>query len=74
MKTKAAEAGIALRNGQSAVIAEVTEDGPLVLDAAMKPIGGSVFRRDKNAVRSDSFTSDQYDEYLYPCDYRPYFN
>jgi uncharacterized membrane protein len=63
------ESGFVLQNGQSAVVAEVSEDWTTPVDTAMTALGGMVFRRPKSSVRDDSFDPD----YLYPYDYDPYF-
>jgi len=60
-----------IKIGQTAVIAEVTENDPAVLDAAMKQYGGTVYRRNKDAVRTDALWGD--DANLYPYDYDPQF-
>jgi uncharacterized membrane protein len=66
-------ASFTLDPGQSALIAEVSEDGPGAVNAAMTRHGGIVFRRATSQVRSDAFSDDYYTNYLYPYDYDPYF-
>jgi uncharacterized membrane protein len=67
------ESGFAIADGQSAVVAEVSEDWTESIDAAMKRLGGTVYRRPKNSVRDRSFGPDYYADYLYPYDYEPVF-
>ncbi len=67
------ETGFVLARGQSAVVAEASEDWTTPVDTAMQRIGGVVYRRAKGDVRSDSFFGGEYDDYLYPYDYEPYF-
>jgi uncharacterized membrane protein len=55
--------------GQSAVIADVTEDWVSPVDLRMREIGGSVHRRSKSAVRSDEPWYDG--QYFYPYEYVP---
>ncbi len=66
------ETAFVLPTGQSAVIAEVEETWTTPIDNAMKRLGGTVYRRNKNDVNDDSFFG-PYDDYLYPYDYDPYF-
>ncbi|MGB8266939.1 MAG: hypothetical protein WCE44_11480 [Candidatus Velthaea sp.] len=72
-ETAAFESGFVLNPGQSAVVAEVSEDWTTPIDTAMARLGGIVFRRKKGDVLSDSFGEDYYDDYLYPYDYEPVF-
>ncbi len=65
------ETGFVLERGQSAVIAEISEDWDSPLDTAMKPLGGTIYRRAKSDVRDDSLFGDGYEDYLYPYDYEP---
>jgi uncharacterized membrane protein len=67
------ESGFVMKPGQSAVVAEVTEDSPTPVDTAMKRLGGTVFRRDKSTVRDDSLWGGNSADYLYPYEYDPYF-
>lgn len=67
------ETGFALPRGQSAVIAEVSEDWTTPVDTTMTRLGGRVFRRAKSDVTNDSLFGDDYAGYLYPYDYEPYF-
>lgn len=67
------ETDLVLKNGQSAVVAEVSEDWTTPLDTAMKRLGGSVYRRPKGDVRDDSVYGPDYGYYLYPYDYDPYW-
>jgi uncharacterized membrane protein len=67
------QSGLVIHNGESAVVAEVSEDWATTIDEAMKRLGGKVYRRPKGTVLNDSFTDDNYADYLYPYDYVPYF-
>ena len=55
--------------GQSAVIADVTEDWTSPVDDRMRELGGSVYRRAKSDVRDDNPWF--YDNYFYPYEYVP---
>ena len=71
----AAETGFVLSAGQSAVIADVSEDWTSSIDTQMRKLGGTVYRRDKSAVQDDKWFDDgylyPYDYYLYPYEYVP---
>jgi uncharacterized membrane protein len=67
------ESAFVLKAGQSAVIAEVSEDWTTPIDTAMTRLGGVVYRRAKGDVRDSSFFGDDYSDYLYPYDYTPTF-
>lgn len=67
------ETSFAMNPGQSAVIAEVSESWATPIDTAMTRLGGVVFRRAKGTVRDNSLWGDDYNYYLYPYDYDPYF-
>lgn len=67
------ESSFAMKPGQAAVIAEVSEDWTTPLDTAEKRLGGTVYRRAKSDVRESSFFGDDYADYLYPYDYQPAF-
>lgn len=68
------ESTFALKTGQAAVIAEVSEDWTTPINTAAARLGGTVYRRTKKAVRESSFFGDDYADYLYPYDYTPYFS
>jgi uncharacterized membrane protein len=58
--------------GQSAVIADVSEDSTNPIDERMRRLGGTVHRRTWSAVRDDKWFDDYpYDYYLYPYEYVP---
>jgi uncharacterized membrane protein len=59
-----------LRAGQSAVIGDVSEDSTALIDARMKELGGTVYRRSRSGLNDDAWYSD-YDPYLYPYEYIP---
>jgi uncharacterized membrane protein len=61
------ETGLVLGFGQSAVIADVSEDWTSPIDTRMRSLGGSVYRRAKSDLRDDVWFSD----YLYPYEYVP---
>jgi uncharacterized membrane protein len=67
------ESGFAIGNGQSAVVAEVSEDWTQPIDTEMKRLGGQIYRRPKGDVLDNSFGPDYYSNYLYPYDYDPVF-
>jgi uncharacterized membrane protein len=69
----AAETGLVLDVGQSAVIADVSEDWTQPIDTRMSKLGGTVFRRAKSAVEDDKWYdyAYPYDYYLYPYEYIP---
>jgi uncharacterized membrane protein len=69
----AAEAFFTLKHGQSAVVAEVTEDWMSILDDAMKPLGGTIYRRESNAATNAAFGPHYYNEYMYPYYYDPMY-
>ena len=59
-----------LEAGQSAVIADVSEDSPLPIDTRMRDLGGSVRRRPWSALHHDVWFG-EYPSYLYPYEYIP---
>ena len=71
-----AETRFVLGKGQSAVIADVTEEWTSPVDTRMRELGGKVYRRTRGAVEDDSWFDDYYpyypyDAYLYPYEYIP---
>ena len=68
------ETGFVMKPGQAAVIAEVSEDQTSRVNHVEKGLGGVVYRRAKGDVRETSFFGDDYNDYLYPSDYQPYFH
>ena len=64
----AAETGFVLGVGQSAVIADVSEDSMEPIDKRMRKLGGIVFRRAWSAVGDDMWFDDSS---LYPYEYVP---
>jgi len=64
--------GFEVASGESAVVADVSEDWVAPVDDAMKALGGRVYRRDKRDVQANAFFGD-YGNYMYPYDYEPYF-
>src|SRR6266404_5613434 len=66
------ETGWVLSAGQSAVIADVSEDTTVAVDDRIRRLGGSVHRRAYGEVRDDKWFDDYpYDYYLYPYVYIP---
>jgi uncharacterized membrane protein len=67
------ETGFVLGNGQSALIADVSEDWTTPIDRAMQKLGGKVYRRAKSDIRDDAWLSPDYPYgyYLYPYEYIP---
>jgi uncharacterized membrane protein len=68
-----AETAFVLGNGQSAVIADVSEDSISWIDDRMRELGGTVYRRPKGDVEDDEWFDDYYIpySYLYPYEYVP---
>ncbi len=63
-----------LARGQSAVIADVSEDLISAIDTRMQSLGGTVHRRSKSSLEDDAaFDSGfyPYDGYIYPYEYVP---
>jgi uncharacterized membrane protein len=69
----AAETRFVLGAGQSAVIADVSEDWTSPIDTRMRTLGGTVYRRAKDDVADDVWFDDDYfyPYYLYPYEYIP---
>jgi uncharacterized membrane protein len=69
----AGETGFVLGVGQSAVIANVSEDSTAPIDTRMRELGGVVYRRTKSDLEDDVWFDDYYipDSYLYPYEYIP---
>ena len=70
----AVETGFVLGNGQSAVIADVSEDWTATIDDRMGGFGGKVYRRARSDLDNDGWFDDgyyPYDYYLYPYEYIP---
>jgi hypothetical protein len=69
----ASETGFVLGVGQSAVIADVSEDWTSPIDTKMRSLGGTVYRRAKGDLEDDVWFDDYYipDSYLYPYEYIP---
>jgi uncharacterized membrane protein len=69
----ASEGFFTLKHGQSAVVAEISEDWMSALDDAMRSLGGTVYRRENNAVNNAAFGASYYNDYLYPYYYEPLY-
>ena len=67
------ESLFALKHGQSAVVAEVSEDWTSVIDEAMKRLGGTVYRRRNNEETNAAFGPSYYTGYMYPYYYDPMY-
>ena len=67
------ESFFTLKYGQSAVVAEVSEDFMSILDTAMKPLGGTIYRRENNAATNAAFGPRYYNDYMYPYYYEPMY-
>lgn len=66
------ETRFVLGDGQSAVIAEVTEDWTTPIDTRMGALGGVVYRRPKSEVEDSAWYDEYYiPGYLYPYEYIP---
>lgn len=65
------EGRFVLNNGQSAVVADVTEDWTTPINTRMRELGGTVYRRAKSDVENDIWIDDYSpSSYLYPYEYR----
>jgi uncharacterized membrane protein len=67
------EAFFTLKQGQSAIVAEISEDWTSVLDEAMRPLGGIIHRRLNDAATNAAFGASYYNSYLYPYYYEPMY-
>ncbi len=66
------ETGFVVKPGQHAVIADVSEDWTTPINERMKRLGGTVYRRSRDAIRDAAWSGPYpYDNYLYPYEYRP---
>lgn len=68
------EAFFTLKQGQSAVVAEISEAWTQVLDGAMQALGGTIYRRMNNAATNTAFGENSYNGYLYPYYYEPMYS
>lgn len=68
------EAFFTLKAGQSAVVAEISEDWREALDTAMKRHGGTIYRRANTAATNAAFGATYYNDYLYPYYYAPMYD
>ncbi|HEV3153809.1 MAG TPA: DUF1269 domain-containing protein [Candidatus Baltobacteraceae bacterium] len=67
------ESRLAINPGQSAIVAEVSEDSTFALDSEMNRLDGVVYRRSVAAVRRASFLGDDHFHHLHPYDHEPKF-
>ena len=68
----AGETRFVLGCGQSAVIADVSEDSTSPIDTRMRSLGGTVYRRSPSSLHDDAWFDDYYGpSYLYPYEYIP---
>ena len=66
------ETSFALGPRQYAVIADVSEEWTGPIDTAEQRLGGTLYRRSREAIREDAWTFPySWDSYLYPYEYRP---
>ena len=67
------ETRFVLGPGQSALIADVSEDRTTPIDRCIQKLGGKVYRRARSDIRDDSWYSPDYPYgyYLYPYEYVP---
>jgi uncharacterized membrane protein len=68
------DTGLAMDRGQSAVIADISEDWYEHVDATMRALGGAIYRRSRESVHNDGRNRDgliPFDSYLYPYEYVP---
>lgn len=62
-----------LKHGQSAVVAEISEDRTRILDEVMEPMGGTTYRRSNTVAIHEAFGPKYYSDYLYPYYYEPMY-
>ncbi len=65
------EALFSLKNGEFAVLAEVSEDWSEYIDDEMDVRGGQVYRVSKSSIPDSAFGLDYYGYHLYPYYYEP---
>jgi len=66
------ETAFVLSTGQSAVIADVSEDSTAPIDSRMSELGGIVRRRAVSTLRDDAWYGEYVpSRYLYPYEYIP---
>jgi hypothetical protein len=66
------ETGFVLGIGQSAIIADVSEDWTSPIDTRMRELGGTVYRRAKSDLQDDAWFNDYIPyTHLYPYEYVP---
>ena len=66
------ETAFVLKSGQSALIADVSEESTLAIDSRMRELGGIVHRRPWSALWDDSWFGEYLPSaYLYPYEYVP---
>jgi uncharacterized membrane protein len=67
------DAGLVIGRGQSAVIADVSEDWNETIGERMRSIGGIVHRRSKSSLEAEALDRGfyPYQDYLYPYEYVP---
>ena len=65
------DALFSLKNGEFAVLAEVSEDWSEYIDDEMDVRGGQVYRVNKSAMTDSAFGPDYYGYHLYPYYYEP---
>ncbi|NKC33592.1 DUF1269 domain-containing protein [Falsiroseomonas selenitidurans] len=68
------DAGLVIARGQSAVIADVSEEGIEAIGERMRNLGGTVHRRSKSSLEVEASLDRgfyPYEDYLYPYEYVP---
>ena len=73
-ETAADMAFFTLRPGQSAVVAEISEDWTQILDDAMTPLGGTIYRRENSAATNAAFGENYYNSVLFPYYDEPFYD
>jgi uncharacterized membrane protein len=70
----ASEAFFTRKYGQSAVVAEISEDMTYLLDDEMRSLGGTIYRRENSAANNAAFGQHYYGNALYPYYYEPMYD
>jgi uncharacterized membrane protein len=73
-ETAANGAFFTLKHGESAVIADISEDWISILDKRMRALGGVIYRRENTAATNAAFGADYYNDYLHPYYYEPLYD
>jgi len=67
------DAGLVIGRGESAVIADVSEDRNEIIGERMRSLGGTVHRRSNSSIEKETLDRGfyPYQDYLYPYEYVP---